>query len=158
MRTGCRWTAAYPACWPTKAGSARSPTDYDWPALDENTASSLCYTSGTTGNPKGALYSHRSTVLHAYAAALPDVMRLSARDSVLPVVPMFHVNAWGLPYAAALTGCKLVFPGPNMDGKSLYELFEGEKVSFAAGVPTVWQMLLAHLQSNDLRSPPWSAP
>ena len=84
---------------------------YAWPSFDENTASSMCYTSGTTGNPKAALYSHRSTILHAYAAALPDVMCLSARDAVLPVVPMFHVNAWGIPYSAALTGCKLVFPG-----------------------------------------------
>ena len=124
---------------------------YDWPSFDENSASSMCYTSGTTGNPKAALYSHRSTILHAYAAALPDVMCLSARDSVLPVVPMFHVNAWGIPYSAALTGCKLVFPGPAMDGKSIYELLESEKVTYAAGVPTVWQMLLSHLQTNGLR-------
>ena len=126
-------------------------TDYAWPGFDENSASSMCYTSGTTGNPKAALYSHRSTILHAYAAALPDVMRLSARDSVLPVVPMFHVNAWGIPYSAALTGCKLVFPGPAMDGKSVYELIENEGVTFAAGVPTVWQMLLGHLQANGLK-------
>jgi 3-(methylthio)propionyl---CoA ligase len=123
---------------------------YDWPRFDENAASSMCYTSGTTGNPKAALYSHRSTLLHAYAAALTDVMRLSARDTVLPVVPMFHVNAWGIPYAAALTGCKLVFPGPALDGRSVYELIEGEGVTFAAGVPTVWQMLLAHLQAHGL--------
>ncbi len=120
---------------------------YRWPQLDENTASSMCYTSGTTGNPKAALYSHRSTVLHAYGAALPDVMCLSARDAVLPVVPMFHVNAWGIPYSAALTGAKVVFPGPALDGKSLYELIEAEGVTFAAGVPTVWQMLLGHVQS-----------
>jgi len=126
-------------------------TDYDWPRIDENTASSMCYTSGTTGNPKAALYSHRSTVLHAYAAALPDVMCISARDSILPVVPMFHVNAWGIPYSAALTGCKLVFPGPNLDGKSIYELIEAEGVTYAAGVPTVWQMMLSHMQSNQLR-------
>ncbi|MDM0047186.1 3-(methylthio)propionyl-CoA ligase [Variovorax dokdonensis] len=126
-------------------------TRYDWPVFDENSASSLCYTSGTTGNPKGALYGHRSTVLHAYAAALPDVMRLSARDSVLPVVPMFHVNAWGIPYSAALTGCKLVFPGAALDGKSVYELIEQEKVTFAAGVPTVWQMLLTHMKPQGLR-------
>jgi fatty-acyl-CoA synthase len=126
-------------------------TDYDWPTFDENSASSICYTSGTTGNPKAALYSHRSTLLHAYAAALPDVMCLSARDSVLPVVPMFHVNAWGIPYSAALVGAKLVFPGPALDGKSVYELIEGERVSFAAGVPTVWQMLLGHLQANGLK-------
>ena len=120
---------------------------YRWPQLDENTASSMCYTSGTPGNPKAALYSHRSTVLHAYGAALPDVMCLSARDAVLPVVPMFHVNAWGIPYSAALTGAKVVFPGPALDGKSLYELIEAEGVTFAAGVPTVWQMLLGHVQS-----------
>ena len=120
---------------------------YRWPQLDENTASSMCYTSGTTGNPTAALYSHRSTVLHAYGAALPDVMCLSARDAVLPVVPMFHVNAWGIPYSAALTGAKVVFPGPALDGKSLYELIEAEGVTFAAGVPTVWQMLLGHVQS-----------
>ena len=124
---------------------------YVWPKLDENAASSMCYTSGTTGNPKAALYSHRSSILHAYAAALPDVMCLSARDSVLPVVPMFHVNAWGLPYSAAMVGCKLVFPGAGMDGKSVYELMESEKVTFAAGVPTVWQMLLGHLKPNNLK-------
>ena len=129
---------------------AQSP-DYAWPEFDENSASSMCYTSGTTGNPKAALYSHRSTTLHAYAAALPDVMCLSARDSVLPVVPMFHVNAWGIPYSAALTGCKLVFPGPAMDGKSIYELIEGEKVTYAAGVPTVWQMMLGHMKPAGLK-------
>ncbi len=125
--------------------------DYAWPVFDENTASSMCYTSGTTGHPKAVLYSHRSTMLHAMAGALPDALSMSARDCVLPVVPMFHVNAWGLPYSAAMTGAKLVFPGPAMDGKSIYELIESEKVNFAAGVPTVWQMLLAHVQSNQLR-------
>ena len=127
------------------------PDTYAWPTFDENTASSMCYTSGTTGNPKAALYSHRSTLLHAYGAALPDVMCLSARDAVLPVVPMFHVNAWGLPYSAALTGCKVVFPGPALDGKSVYELIEAEQVTFAAGVPTVWQMLLTHMKPGGLR-------
>lgn len=127
------------------------PTAYQWPSFDENSASSMCYTSGTTGNPKAALYSHRSTILHAYAAALPDVMSLSARDSVLPVVPMFHVNAWGIPYSAALTGSKLVFPGPSLDGKSVYELIEAEQVTYAAGVPTVWQMLLGHMKPAGLR-------
>ena len=126
-------------------------SDYAWPQFDENTAAGLCYTSGTTGNPKGALYSHRSTVLHAYGGSLPDAMNLSARDSMMPVVPMFHVNAWGLPYSAALTGCKVVFPGPAMDGKSIYELMEAEQVSFAAGVPTIWQMLLGHTQGNGLK-------
>ena len=129
---------------------AGQSSDYTWPQLDENTASSMCYTSGTTGNPKAALYSHRSTLLHAYAAALPDVMCISARDSILPVVPMFHVNAWGIPYSAAMTGAKLVFPGPALDGKSIYELIEAEKVTFAAGVPTVWQMLLSHMKPNAL--------
>jgi acyl-CoA synthetase (AMP-forming)/AMP-acid ligase II len=125
--------------------------DYIWPEFDENTASSMCYTSGTTGHPKAALYSHRSSTLHAYAAALPDVMGISARDAILPVVPMFHVNAWGIPYSAALTGAKLVFPGPALDGKSVYELIEAEKVTYAAGVPTVWQMLLTHMKPEGLR-------
>ena len=125
--------------------------NYGWPVFDENTASSLCYTSGTTGNPKGALYSHRSTVLHAFAAVLPDAMGLSASDSALPVVPMFHVNAWGMPYSAAMVGAKLVMPGPAMDGKSIYELMESEKVTFAAGVPTVWQMLLNYVGQNNLK-------
>ena len=125
--------------------------NYSWPVFDENTASSLCYTSGTTGNPKGALYSHRSTVLHAFAAVLPDAMGLSASDSALPVVPMFHVNAWGMPYSAAMVGAKLVMPGPAMDGKSIYELMESEKVTFAAGVPTVWQMLLNYVGQNNLK-------
>ncbi|UOB07221.1 3-(methylthio)propionyl-CoA ligase [[Acidovorax] ebreus] len=125
--------------------------EYQWPTFDENSASSMCYTSGTTGNPKAALYSHRSTTLHAYAAALPDVMNLSARDAVLPVVPMFHVNAWGIPYSAALTGCKVVFPGQALDGKSVHDLIEAESVTFAAGVPTVWQMLLNHVKSAGLK-------
>ena len=124
---------------------------YVWPQLDENTASSMCYTSGTTGDPKAALYSHRSSTLHAYAASLPDVMGISARDAVMPVVPMFHVNAWGIPYAAAMNGCKLVLPGPAMDGKSIYELMEAEQVTFAAGVPTIWQMLLSHVGPNKLK-------
>ena len=123
---------------------------YEWPALDEHRASSLCYTSGTTGNPKGVLYSHRSTVLHTFASALPDALNLSARDAILPVVPMFHVNAWGLPYSACMVGAKLVFPGAALDGKSLHELFESEGVTVSAGVPTVWQGLLGHVQANNL--------
>jgi acyl-CoA synthetase (AMP-forming)/AMP-acid ligase II len=130
---------------------APQPETYAWPQFDENSASSMCYTSGTTGNPKAALYSHRSTILHAFSGALPDALNMSARDAVLPVVPMFHVNAWGLPYSAAMTGAKLVFPGPAMDGKSIFELIESERVSFAAGVPTVWQMMLAHMQSANLK-------
>jgi len=126
-------------------------SEYTWPQFDENTASSLCYTSGTTGNPKGALYSHRSTVLHSYASALPDALGVSAQDVILPVVPMFHVNAWGTPYSVALVGAKMVFPGPKLDGASLYELFEQEKVTFSAGVPTVWLGLLQHVQANNLK-------
>jgi fatty-acyl-CoA synthase len=124
---------------------------YEWPSFDENSASSLCYTSGTTGNPKGVLYSHRSTMLHTYAVALPDSMNCSARDVILPVVPMFHVNAWGLPYAACMVGAKLVFPGPALDGKSVHDLLESERVTMSAGVPTVWQGLLAHVEANDLK-------
>jgi 3-(methylthio)propionyl---CoA ligase len=125
-------------------------SQFEWPSFDENTASSLCYTSGTTGHPKGVLYSHRSTVLHSYGGALPDALNCSARDTILPVVPMFHVNAWGLPYIACMVGAKLVFPGPGLDGKSLYELFESEGVTLSAGVPTVWQGLLAHVEANGL--------
>lgn len=127
-----------------------SSDQYAWPVFDENCASSLCYTSGTTGHPKGALYSHRSTVLHSYASAMPDALNVSARDSVLPVVPMFHVNAWGLPYSAPMTGARLVFPGPALDGKSLYDLLEQEKVTLAAGVPTVWLGLLTYVGQNNL--------
>ena len=120
-------------------------SEYAWPDFDERTASALCYTSGTTGDPKGVLYDHRSTLLHAYAAVAPDVMDLSSRDCVLPVVPLFHVNAWGVPYAVLMTGAKLVFPGPKMgDGEALYELMDSEDVSLALGVPTVWLALLQY--------------
>lgn len=134
-----------------EAWIAPQGTSYEWPEFDERSAASLCYTSGTTGNPKGALYSHRSTVLHAYGGALPDALNLSARDCILPVVPMFHVNAWGLPYAAAMTGAKLVFPGAALDGKSVYDLIENERVTMAAGVPTVWLGLLNHMAQSGLR-------
>ena len=125
--------------------------DYRWPEFDERSAAALCYTSGTTGNPKGVLYSHRSTLLHAWGGAMPDALALSARDTILPVVPMFHVNAWSIPYGAAMTGAKLVFPGAALDGKSVYELLEAERVTVAAGVPTVWLMLLNHVRQNDLK-------
>ncbi|MEM5437058.1 3-(methylthio)propionyl-CoA ligase [Paraburkholderia diazotrophica] len=130
---------------------AQHDGNFDWPLIDERCASNLCYTSGTTGNPKGALYSHRSSVLHAFGASLPDAMGLSARDCVLPVVPMFHVNAWGIPHAAPLTGAKLVFPGKDLDGKSLYELMEAERVTYSAGVPTVWLGLLNHVREAGVR-------
>ncbi|MBM4214222.1 MAG: AMP-binding protein, partial [Gammaproteobacteria bacterium] len=126
-------------------------SDYQWPEFDERLAAALCYTSGTTGDPKGVLYSHRSTTLHAYAGALPDATGLSSRDCTLPVVPMFHVNAWGVPYAAAMTGAKVVWPGPALDGKSVYELMESERVTCAAGVPTVWLALLNHLHAEGKR-------
>src|SRR5688572_29480536 len=130
---------------------ARHDDAYEWPSFDEKTAVCLCYTSGTTGNPKGALYSHRSTMIHAYAAALPDTLGLSAREVVLPVVPMFHVNAWSLPYSCAMVGAKMVFPGPHLDGKSLHELFEAEGVTMSAGVPTVWLGLLNYMKEKRLR-------
>ncbi|EKU79775.1 3-(methylthio)propionyl-CoA ligase [Massilia timonae] len=136
-------------CYEELIGAASD--DYDWPQFDERSAASLCYTSGTTGNPKGALYSHRSTVLHAYASALPNALGIGSADVVLPVVPMFHVNAWGLPYSAPLVGAKLVFPGPALDGKSLYALFEAEGVTFSAGVPTVWLGLVNHVLEGGLR-------
>ena len=123
----------------------------EWSEFDENTAAALCYTSGTTGNPKGALYSHRSTVLHAYAICAPSTIGISMHEAICPIVPMFHVNAWGIPYAAAMAGAKLVFPGPRLDGASLQELFEGEAVTCAAGVPTVWLGLLQHLEATGKR-------
>ncbi len=124
---------------------------YDWPVFDEWTAAGLCYSSGTTGHPKGVLYTHRSTILHAYGASLPDVFGPSARDVILPVVPMFHVNAWSVPYFAPLNGSKLVFPGAALDGRSLYELFETEQVTLTAGVPTVWLALLVYMKQNKLK-------
>ena len=130
---------------------AAQDDSYSWPVFDEDAASGLCYTSGTTGNPKGVLYSHRSTMLHAYASVAPDMLNLSARDCVMPVVPMFHVNAWGLPYSAALVGAKLVLPGPALDGASLHQLFENEGVTFSAGVPTIWLGLLNHVRDHGLR-------
>jgi fatty-acyl-CoA synthase len=122
---------------------------YAWPLFDENDASSLCYTSDTTGNPKGVLYSHRSTVLHTFAVAMPDAFNCSAWDTILPAVPMFDMNAWGLPYAACMVGAKLVLPGPWLKGESLYELIESEGVTMSAGVPSVWQGLLEYVNEHQ---------
>ena len=122
--------------------------DYTWLSFDENTASALCYTSGTTGRPKGVLYSHRSTVIHAYAIALPDVLSLRATSRILPVVPMFHVNAWGIPYATALTGAALILPGRHLDGASLARMLNQERVTMTCGVPTIWLGLLQHLRTS----------
>ncbi|QBF31784.1 long-chain-fatty-acid--CoA ligase [Thalassococcus sp. S3] len=121
--------------------------EYAWPSFDENTASSLCYTSGTTGNPKGVLYSHRSTLLHSLVANQKDTLALGAADVVLPVVPMFHVNAWGVPYCAAMVGARLVMPGPNLDGESLVNLIDQHRVTIALGVPTIWLGLLGHAKA-----------
>ncbi len=131
---------------------AAGDTSFEWPQLDENAACALCYTSGTTGNPKGVLYSHRSTMLHAYATMMPDAMGLASSDVVLPIVPMFHVNAWGTPYSCPMAGAKLVFPGNKMgDGETLAALINEEGVTMSAGVPTVWLGLLAYLKSSGQR-------
>ena len=132
---------------------AEGSYDFRWRSFDENTAAGMCYTSGTTGDPKGVLYSHRSNVLHAVIAAMPDAMGLSARDVVMPVVPMFHANAWGLGQACPMVGATLVMPGPKLDGASIYELLDTEKVTFTAAVPTVWLMLLRHLEETGGKLP-----
>jgi acyl-CoA synthetase (AMP-forming)/AMP-acid ligase II len=138
-------------CYETLIG--KQSDDYVWPRFDENTASSLCYTSGTTGNPKGVLYAHRSTVLHSFCVCTIDGLGISSGEIILPVVPMFHANAWGTPYAAAMCGAKMVFPGFKMDGESIYDLLDTEKVSLTLAVPTVWLMLLQYLQSTGKKLP-----
>ncbi len=125
--------------------------EFEWPEFDERTAAALCYTSGTTGNPKGAMYSHRAIVLNAMAGCMPSVLSLSPNDTILPVVPMFHINAWCIPYSAPMGGTKLVLPGPKLDGQSLFELMESEGVTISAGVPTIWQALLAYMEPLGLR-------
>jgi fatty-acyl-CoA synthase len=122
--------------------------DYEWMTLEESAACGMCYTSGTTGNPKGVVYSHRSNMLHAMIACMPDAMGISCRDTVMPVVPMFHANAWGLAQSAPMIGARLVMPGPRMDGEAIHELLETERVTFTAAVPTVWLMLLQYLEET----------
>ncbi len=126
--------------------------EFTWPSLDENTACTLCYTSGTTGNPKGVLYSHRSTVIHGLAANAADALGLVARDSVLMVVPLFHANAWSLPFSGAMCGAKLVLPGPRLDPESLYNLVETEGVTKAFGIPTIWLNFLAWVEANKTKA------
>ncbi len=138
-------------CYETIVGA--EPADFEWPSFEESTASSLCYTSGTTGNPKGVLYSHRSTVLHSYASCMRDVIGLCADDAVMPVVPMFHANSWGIAYSAPMSGAKLVLPGAALDGASVWQLLDGEKVTVSAGVPTVWLGLLQYLEESGNKLP-----
>ena len=127
--------------------------DFAWKSFDENTAAGMCYTSGTTGNPKGVLYSHRSNVLHSMMAAQQDAMGVSSRDVILPVVPMFHANCWGLALTTPMVGATMVMPGARLDGASIYELLDTYRVTFTAAVPTVWLMLLQHLEANNLKLP-----
>jgi fatty-acyl-CoA synthase len=132
---------------------AEADGDFEWKSFDENTAAGMCYTSGTTGNPKGVLYSHRSNVLHAFMASMPDAKGISARDVVLPVVPLFHANCWSLAFSTPMTGASLVLPGAKLDGASIYELLDKYNVTFTAGVPTVWLMLLQELEKTGAKLP-----
>jgi len=146
-------TAQHPGLLSYEALVTAQTSDYVWPVFDENTAASLCYTSGTTGNPKGVLYSHRSTLLHALASCMKDILSLSSRETVLLIVPMFHANGWGVPYSAAMSGAKVVFPGAALDGPSVCELLNREECTLSMGVPTVWLGLLAHLEKHPEARP-----
>jgi len=149
--------AALPAIAAVSAVLAYEPliaahdTSFNWPELDEKSGAALCYTSGTTGNPKGVMYSQRALVLSAMSACMPNLLHLSAQEALLPVVPMFHINAWCLPYAALIAGTKLVLPGPKLDAASLHELMKSESVTVSAGVPTIWMSLIQHMEQHDLR-------
>ena len=125
--------------------------DFTWASFDENTACGMCYTSGTTGNPKGVVYSHRSNVLHSMVAITPDAFNLSVQDTIMPVVPFFHANGWTIAFSAPMAGARLVLPGMKLDGVSIYELLEGERVTMTAAVPTIWLMLLTHMEANNLK-------
>jgi len=125
--------------------------DFTWATFDENTACGMCYTSGTTGNPKGVVYSHRSNVLHSMVAITPDAFDLSVQDTIMPVVPFFHANGWTIAFSAPMSGCRLILPGMKLDGVSIYELLEGERVTMTAAVPTIWLMLLNHMETNNLK-------
>jgi acyl-CoA synthetase (AMP-forming)/AMP-acid ligase II len=146
-------TLRNPLCYEELIGGGDET--FQWPAFDENTACGMCYTSGTTGNPKGVVYSHRSNVLHGLTCCLADALGLSSRDTIMPVVPMFHANAWSIAFSAPISGAKLVMPGAKLDGASIFELLDGGKVSFAAAVPTVWLMLLQYLEQNPNLKLPW---
>ena len=130
---------------------AEVDSDFTWKSFDENTACGMCYTSGTTGNPKGVVYSHRSNVLHSLVALTPDAFDLSVQDTIMPVVPFFHANGWTIAFSAPMSGCRLILPGMKLDGVSIYELLEGEKVTMTAAVPTIWLMLLNHMETNNLK-------
>jgi acyl-CoA synthetase (AMP-forming)/AMP-acid ligase II len=125
--------------------------NFTWASFDENAACGMCYTSGTTGNPKGVVYSHRSNVLHSMVAITPDAFNLSVQDTIMPVVPFFHANGWTIAFSAPMSGCRLVLPGMKLDGVSIYELLEGERVTMTAAVPTIWLMLLNHMETNNLK-------
>ena len=125
--------------------------DFTWASFDENTACGMCYTSGTTGNPKGVVYSHRSNVLHSLIALTPDAFNLSVQDTIMPVVPFFHANGWTIAFSAPMSGCRLVLPGMKLDGVSIYEMLENERITMTAAVPTIWLMLLNHMESNNLK-------
>src|ERR1700733_1675084 len=125
--------------------------DFRWADFDENTAAGMCYTSGTTGHPKGVVYSHRSNVLHSMMVVGPDAFNLSVQDTIMPVVPFFHANGWSIAFSAPMTGCKLVLPGAKLDGASIYDLLESEGVTMTAAVPTIWLALLGHMETNNLK-------